>query len=62
MKINYGLWWKENKAIIHRNYSIEHEMDLDNQEDHEKFRQLIRENHPNAHIHGYAIAEEESNK
>jgi hypothetical protein len=59
VKINYGLWWNEGKKRVSRNFSIEYDMDWDNQEDHNKFRSHILEKHPGTHIIGYAIREED---
>lgn len=64
MKINYGLWWEEvvngKRKRRNQNFSIEHDMNWDNEEEHIKFRQMIVEKHPGTHIIGYAL-EDESN-
>lgn len=57
MKINYGLWWHEGRKRMSRNFSINYEMNWDSQDDHEKFRQMILQNHPGTHIVGYAISD-----
>ena len=56
MKVNYGLWWDEGKKRMSRNFSIDHDMDWENEEHHLAFRKMILEKHPGTHIVGYAPA------